>query len=97
MKRSQRPIEGALFYQLERDESDSPHRATPVAHSRLSGREKEEENMKTMCVYRLTNLSPTLFHRLKAAQMEAAQVWNVCVDAHKQARMSHARWLLCTP
>ena len=27
-----------------------------------------------------------------AAQREAAQVWNVCVDAHRQARMSHARW-----
>jgi putative transposase len=33
-----------------------------------------------------------LFRRLKAAQMEAAQVWNRCMDIHKQARMSHTRW-----
>src|SRR5206468_2806595 len=24
--------------------------------------------------------------------MEAAQVWNVCVQAHRRARMSHAHW-----
>ena len=48
--------------------------------------------MKTIRVYRLTGLSPMLFRRLKAAQMEAAQVWNRCMDIHKQARMSHTRW-----
>src|SRR5215471_1608678 len=48
--------------------------------------------MKTVRVYRLTHLSPTLFRRLKAAQMESAQVWNVCVDIHRKARMSHTRW-----
>ena len=48
--------------------------------------------MKTVRVYRLAHLSPTLFRRLKAAQMVAAQVWNVCVSIHKQARMGHARW-----
>jgi putative transposase len=48
--------------------------------------------MKTMRIYRLTSLSPALFRRLKAAQMEAAQVWNVCVQAHRQARISHTRW-----
>jgi putative transposase len=48
--------------------------------------------MKPTRVYRLNNLSPSAFRRLKAAQMEAAQVWNVCVDAHRRARMSHARW-----
>jgi len=63
-----------------------------MTHYRFWGKEKEEEYMKTMRVYRLTNLSPTLFRRLKAAQMEAAQVWNLCVDTHKQARLSHARW-----
>jgi putative transposase len=46
--------------------------------------------MKTTRVYRLTTLSPSIFRRLKAAQMEAAQVWNVCVEAHRRARMSHA-------
>jgi putative transposase len=48
--------------------------------------------MKTMRIYHLTSLSPALFRRLKEAQMEAAQVWNVCVDAHGQVRMRHARW-----
>jgi hypothetical protein len=33
-------------------------------------------SMQTVKIYRLTHLSPTLFGRLKAAQMEAAQVWN---------------------
>ncbi|HXX77676.1 MAG TPA: transposase [Ktedonobacteraceae bacterium] len=48
--------------------------------------------MKTMRVYPLNNLSPTLFLRLKQAQMEAARVWNLCVQAHKAARMAHAPW-----
>jgi putative transposase len=48
--------------------------------------------MQTIRVCRLTGLSPTLFRRLKWAQQEAAVVWNTCVDAHKEARMSHARW-----
>jgi putative transposase len=48
--------------------------------------------MKTIRIYRLTDLSPTLFRRLKAAQMEAAQVWNVCMEAHKAARMTHTPW-----
>jgi len=48
--------------------------------------------MKTMHVYRLNNLSPTLFRRLKAAQMEAARVWNRCMELHKEARMTHVPW-----
>jgi putative transposase len=48
--------------------------------------------MKTVRVYRLTHLSPTLFHRLRTAQMEAAQVWNRCMEAHKEARKTHAPW-----
>ncbi|HLZ59764.1 MAG TPA: transposase [Ktedonosporobacter sp.] len=48
--------------------------------------------MKTVRVYRLTNLSPSLFRRLKAAQMEAACVWNHCMETHKVARMAHAKW-----
>jgi putative transposase len=48
--------------------------------------------MQTARIYRLRHLSVTMFRRLKAAQMEAAQVWNLCMDTHKQARMSHARW-----
>jgi putative transposase len=49
-------------------------------------------NMKTIRIYRLTSLSPAFFRRLKEAQMEAAQVWNLCVDTHRLARMSHVRW-----
>ena len=48
--------------------------------------------MKTIRVYRLNTLSPTLFRRLKAAQHEAARVWNLCMETHQQARMSHAKW-----
>jgi len=48
--------------------------------------------MKTIRVYPLIHLSPSAFRRLKAAQMEAAQVWNVCMETHKQARMTPARW-----
>jgi putative transposase len=47
--------------------------------------------MKTVRVYRL-HPSPTLFTRLKAAQMEAAAVWNVCRDLHENARQQHTPW-----
>ncbi len=47
--------------------------------------------MNTVRVYRLKS-PPKLFVCLKAAQMEAANVWNPCVEIHKQARMSHTRW-----
>src|SRR5229473_1526470 len=43
--------------------------------------------MNTIKVYRLTALSQTIFH-----QMEAAQVWNLCMETHKAARQAHARW-----
>lgn len=48
--------------------------------------------MKTIRVYRLKNLSRSQFSRLKVAQMEAAQVWNLCMQQHKQARTEHSRW-----
>src|SRR2546423_6502788 len=48
--------------------------------------------MITMRVYRLENLSRSQFTRLKAAQMEAAQVWNLCMQRHKQARTEHTDW-----
>ena len=48
--------------------------------------------MQTVRIYRLTHLSPTLFGRLKAAQMERAQVWNCCCELHKQARTTHSTW-----
>jgi putative transposase len=48
--------------------------------------------MKTIRVYRLENLSTSQLSRLKAAQMEAAHVWNCCMDRHKQARLEHTPW-----
>ncbi len=47
--------------------------------------------MNTVRVFRLQP-SPKLFAGLKAAQMEAARVWNLCCETHKQARMAHAKW-----
>src|SRR6266566_1138772 len=47
--------------------------------------------MNTVHVYRLQP-SPRLFAYLKAAQMEAAKVWNLCCEIHKEARMTHSRW-----
>ncbi len=43
--------------------------------------------MQTVRIYRLDHLSPTMFRRLKAAQ-----VWNLCMETHKQARMAHTKW-----
>jgi putative transposase len=48
--------------------------------------------MYTVKIYQLNNLSPTQFARLKTSQQEAAQVWNCCMEMHKQARMTHAKW-----
>src|SRR5258707_10600593 len=48
--------------------------------------------MQTVRIYRLTHLSPILFGRLKAAQMEAAQVWNYCCELHKKARTRQSTW-----
>jgi putative transposase len=48
--------------------------------------------MKTIRVYRLKSLSPTHFRRLKEAQKEAARVWNLCMETHKEAFMTHTRW-----
>jgi putative transposase len=48
--------------------------------------------MQTVRIYRLTHLAPTLFKRLKEAQIEGAQVWNQCCELHKQARAMHSPW-----
>jgi hypothetical protein len=48
--------------------------------------------MNTVKIYQLNQLSHKHFQRCKAAQMEAAKVWNVCMEAHKAARMAHTRW-----
>src|SRR6266705_2234731 len=47
--------------------------------------------MQIVHIYRL-HPRPKLFACLKAAQMEAASVWNLCCEVHKQARTSHTRW-----
>jgi putative transposase len=60
-------------------------------HNHFSDRDKEEKDMKTVRVHRL-HPSPTLFRRLKAAQMEAAAVWNTCCDLHQAARQAHILW-----
>jgi len=48
--------------------------------------------MHTVRIYRLDHLSPTLFQHLKAAQMEAAGVWNACCDLHREARQTRSTW-----
>jgi putative transposase len=48
--------------------------------------------MHTVRIYRLDHLSPTLFQRLKAAQMEVAQVWNACCELHQEARQTGSVW-----
>ena len=47
--------------------------------------------MNTVKIYRFDHLSHAMFQRLKAAQMEAAQVWNLCMQAHKAARQAHTK------
>ncbi len=48
--------------------------------------------MNTVYIYPLKNLSQTQFQRLRDAQMEAAQVWNFCMQMHKTARLQHGSW-----
>jgi putative transposase len=48
--------------------------------------------MNTTYIYPLKHLSLTQFRRLRDAQMEAAQVWNLCMQRHKKARIQHDRW-----
>jgi putative transposase len=50
-------------------------------------------DMNTVRVYRLDHLSPGQFSRLKAAQQEAAQAWNFCMETHRDVRMTHQKWL----
>ncbi len=48
--------------------------------------------MYTVRIYRLDHLSSRLFQRLKAAQLESAQIWNMCCEIHKEARQTRSRW-----
>src|SRR6266699_5575904 len=48
--------------------------------------------MHTVKIYQLNHLSHKQFQRLKAAQMEAARVWNLCCQIHKEARIARLSW-----
>ena len=48
--------------------------------------------METVRIYRLTGLRQRYWARLRAAQMEAAQVWTLCRDMHLAARQQHTQW-----
>jgi len=48
--------------------------------------------METVRIYRLKGLAPSTRERLRAAQMEAARVWNVCRALHQEARLGHLPW-----
>ncbi len=48
--------------------------------------------MKITHIYPLNRLSKTQFHILRDAQMEAAQVWNECMQMHRDARLQHTSW-----
>src|SRR6266487_3855344 len=48
--------------------------------------------MKTVRIDKRTQITETQFKGLQAAQQEAAAVWNLCMETHKQARMAHKSW-----
>src|SRR5260221_6403844 len=48
--------------------------------------------MNTVKIYQLKSLSPTQLRRLRDAQLEAARVWNSCVELHTAARLHHEKW-----
>jgi putative transposase len=49
--------------------------------------------VQTTKIYRLPYQHPKVFERLKAAQIEAAKVWNECMEAHKECRINQTPWL----
>lgn len=48
--------------------------------------------MKVVKIYQLKQLSKKQYLIMRAAQQEAALVWNACVALHTQARMQHTTW-----
>jgi putative transposase len=48
--------------------------------------------MQTVRIYQLKDLDRRTRARLKAAQLEAAQVWMYCVERHRAARSEQASW-----
>jgi putative transposase len=61
------------------------HLQTPFIHGKVLA-------MNTVKIYQLNNLSHKQFQRCKAAQMQAAQVWNACMETHKAARLNQRQW-----
>ena len=59
---------------------------------RFFDQKKECKNMKKVKIYQLNHLTQTQLNRLRAAQQEAAQVWNLCMQTHTQARTEHTKW-----
>ena len=51
-----------------------------------------DTDMETVRIYRLDNLPSSLLHRLREARQEAARVWNLCRDIHREARQQRAHW-----
>ena len=49
--------------------------------------------MQTTKIYRLPYQKSEVFERLKAAQIEAAKVWNECCELHKKCRADRTPWL----
>ncbi len=49
--------------------------------------------MQTTKIYRLPYQKSKVFERLKAAQIEAAKVWNECMVTHKECRINQRPWL----
>ncbi|BCL79477.1 transposase [Ktedonobacteria bacterium brp13] len=49
-------------------------------------------HMNTVKIYQLNSLSPTHYQRLRAAQQEAARIWNRCMELHRDARLQHEPW-----
>lgn len=47
--------------------------------------------MKTVRVYRVKP-TPPLLGQYRAAQQEAAAVWNLCMETHKATRLFHSPW-----
>ena len=81
MDRSERESNSYRFPSRQEEE----YKRNPLQH-------KGDEPMHTVRIYRLIHLSPTLCGRLKAAQMEAVQVWNRCCELHKAARTTRSTW-----
>ena len=48
--------------------------------------------MEPVRIYRLTGVRLRYWAWLRAAQMEAAQVWILCRDLHLAARQQHTPW-----